>query len=93
MYSKFRYFAAVLTGGSEQAPRQSHANKVTGVVGMHAIFHPELFARLAVRIQHGGPQIDEIEVRLGRYVSLDHPVGLNTLWRLVPAAGPGVMLE
>ena len=41
-----------------------------------------------VRIEHCGPQVDEIQVFLRCDVLLDSPIGHHALWRLVPAARP-----
>ena len=54
-----------LAWGPEYWFGESGANKVTRVVGVHPILHPQVITRLAVRLEHCAPQIDEIEVRLG----------------------------
>lgn len=78
-----------LTHRSEQWFGQAHANKVTGAVWVHPVRDPELFARLAVRIEHCSPQIDELEALLRCDVLLERPIGRNALRRLIPATRTG----
>src|SRR5262249_35162405 len=70
-------------------PHDPNANQVTLVIGMNAVGDPDVFARLAIRCQHGVPKIDEQQSRLSCDVILDQSIGCFPLWCFVPTRRPG----
>src|SRR4029079_16801421 len=69
-----RAFSSV--GIPQERPRELDPDEVSRMVRMHAVFDPDVFARLAVAREHRVPQIDELQVRPRRDIGADHAIGL-----------------